>query len=203
MAIDGIKVQPEQQNFLDSHFSIAPQWDSFRSNLKDKSFANAVITDTRSDDKLKIFAKAINMRDQVKGKTVKAPSDTSGSYDVKYHPSEGRFSCTCPDWTYKRSVGGGDCKHIARIKPNTKNMLMKKIATMPPASALFSVGRTINREHKDKTTTEKIKTENKAYEAAYHRPGFIHQWLKHASVSADVNELAKKMAQAARNLLII
>ncbi len=79
---------------------------------------------------------------------------------------------------------------------------MKKTATMPPVTAIFNVGRTVNREQKDKATTEKLKTENKVYSEAYHRPGFIHQWLKHASISTDMNQLAKKMAQAAKELLI-
>ncbi len=75
MAIDAAKIEPEHQGFLDNHFSIAPNWDDFRKNLKDKSFTNAVIADTRSNDRLKIFAQAISMRDQSKGKVFKAPSD--------------------------------------------------------------------------------------------------------------------------------
>src|SRR5689334_5962055 len=105
MAIDAVKIQPEHQEFLDTHFGISPQWGDFHKKLKDRAFVDAVSVDTRSDDKLRAFAQAIGMRDQSGNKALKVPSDVSGSYRVKYHPEVKRFSCTCPDWTYKRSTG--------------------------------------------------------------------------------------------------
>lgn len=197
MTIDAVKIQPEHSSFLDSHFGVAPQWADFQNKLKDRTFADAVSADTRSNDKLKAFVQAIGMREQDKGRTAKVPSDSSGSYQVQYHSSANRFSCTCPDWTYKKSVGGGDCKHIDRMKTRTKNNLMKTASVISPADVMFRVGRVINREHKDRAATERLKTENAVYEEAYPRPGFVQQWLKHA----NDQELTKKMTQAVRRLL--
>lgn len=197
MAIDAVKVEPQHQNFLDNHFGINPQWSDFHKKLKNHSFVNAVSADTRSDDRLKEFAKIIGMREQAKGPSLKVPSDVSGSYRVKYHSSVDRFSCTCPDWTYKKSVGGGDCKHIDRIKSDKKESLMKVASVVSPTEVLFRVGRVVNREHKDRADTEKLKAENLAYDTAYPRTGFISQWVKHAFAQ----ELTKKMAQSAKRLL--
>lgn len=198
MAIEAEKIDPLHQNFLDMHFGISPQWTDFHKKLKDPSFISAVKSDTRSDDKLKAFVQAVGMRDQAKGKSVKAPSDSNGSYKIKYHPQANRFSCTCPDWTYKQSVGGGECKHIQRMKAGSRENLMKtKKAEMGPIDAAFRVARTIGREHKDKAVTQKLQAENTALSQAYPRPSFISEYLKHAE---DV-EWAKKIGQAARALL--
>lgn len=67
-----------------------------------------------------------------------------------------------------------------------------------PADVMFRVGRVVNREQKDKATASNLATENAAFQAAYPRPSFVNQYLKHAS---DMTYLAKKMASAARNLL--
>jgi len=197
MAIDGIKVEPEHRDFLDTHFGVSPQWSDFHKKLKDRTFVNAVSADTRSDDKLKAFAQALNMRDQSKGRSLKVPSDTSGSYKVKFHQEANRFSCTCPDWTYKRSVGGGDCKHIERLKAAKKESLMKTASVISPADVLFRVGRVVNREHNDKAQAKKLKAENSAYAQAYPQQPFLSQWMKRA----ESQELVNKMTKAARRLL--
>lgn len=199
MASEAVKISPQNQSFLDNHFGISPQWEDFHKKLKSRSFMQAVEVDTRSNDKLKAFAQAVGMRDQSRGKAVKVKSDSSGSYNVKYHPDAGRFSCTCPDWTYKRSVGGGDCKHIDRLKSSTKDSLMKT-AGVSPAEVMFRIGRTINKEHKDKAETKRLNAENQIYDTAYHRPGFIAQWVKHAHVGYGI-KLAKEMSQAARRMM--
>lgn len=227
MAIEGVKIKQQYQDFLDEHFSISPRWDDFHKKLKSKSFVTAVQHDTRSDDKLKAFVSAVSMREQAKGPAVKAPSDTSGEYKIRYHPEHDRFSCTCPDWTFKRSVSGADCKHISRLKEGAKESLMKKTANMVSAAdVLFRIGRTVRQKEKNEIATQNLKAENEAFSQAYPQQSFIQSFLKKASPSRELIkkaveanrippllketynqrwredvEMAKKMAQAARKML--
>lgn len=196
MAIEGVKIQPQHQNYLDEHFGVSPKWDDFHKKLKDKSFVTAIGADTRTDDKLKAFVSAVAMREQAKGPSVKAPSDVSGSYKVRYHPEHDRFSCTCPDWTFKRSVSGADCKHIDRLKSSAKDSLMKK-ASMGPLDAIFRLGRTINHEKKDRQVAGQLKEQNQFLQQAYPQQSFIQAFMKKQAG----DELAKKIAQVAKKML--
>jgi len=198
--IEGVKIQRKDQDFLDEHFSITPKWDDFHKKLKNKSFVTAVQSDTRTNDKLKAFVSSVSMREQSKGPSVKAPSDVSGSYKVKYHPDHDRFSCTCPDWTFKRSVTGSDCKHISRLKTDSKESLMNKTKEAnfgTAADVMFRVGRAVNKEKKDLNTAANLKAENQIYSQAYPQQSFIQAFLK----KAEWDEMAKKLAHAARRLL--
>ncbi len=223
MAIEGVKIKPQYQAFLDEHFSISPKWDDFHKKLKNKSFVTAVQQDTRSNDKLKAFVDAVSMREQAKGPAVKALSDVSGSYKVRYHPEHDRFSCTCPDWTFKRSVSGADCKHIDRIKTTSKDSLMEKTKEASAAEVLFRIGRTVNHEKKDNATAANLKAENEMLNQAFPRQSFVQAFLKKGSEIAKQtveankmhpllkeayrrkfaqdSEMAKKMGQAARRML--
>lgn len=196
MAIEGVKIERQYQDFLDEHFSVSPKWDDFHKKLKNKSFVTAVQHDTRSDDKLKAFVSAVSMREQAKGPAVKAPSDVSGTYKVRYHPEHDRFSCTCPDWTFKRSVSGSDCKHISRLKEGAKESLMKKTANMVSAAdVLFRIGRTVKKKEQDEAVTRNLAAENAAYSQAYPTPSLIQSFLKKA---ADSRGLVRKTIEANR-----
>lgn len=113
---------PQHDEFLDHHFSIYPQWDKFKSKLRSPSFVEAVRQDTRADDKLKRYSEANGKHVQARGvPSFQIPSESSGKkYTVKYHADDGRFSCNCGDWVYKRShqqrKPNKDCKHIAKVK---------------------------------------------------------------------------------------
>jgi hypothetical protein len=58
--------------------------------------------------------------------------DGKASYILRYHPKEGRWSCTCPDWNYRRKGLGEDhkehhdCKHIIAHKTRRKVWNVKK-----------------------------------------------------------------------------
>ena len=43
------------------------------------------------------------------------PVVTIGNYQISLH-RDGRYSCTCPDWRYRRAQAGEDCKHIIGFK---------------------------------------------------------------------------------------
>ncbi len=197
MAIEGVKIAPHHQEFLDSHFGgVAPDWMAFHKKLTDPQFSTAVQEDTRSNDKLKAFSSAISMRDQHEGPSSRARSDVGGSYKVRYHPQEKRFSCSCPDWTYKKSVSGEDCKHITRMKSRTKENLVSKtkVAMMPPIETLLRVGNTMRRQEKDEQSAQRLKAQNQAFQEAFPQPGIVQAWLKHASIQAS-------LALAAKNIL--
>lgn len=222
MAIEAVKIAPEHQNFLDEHFGVSPRWDALQRKTKNPSFVDAVQADTRSDDKLKMFVTALAMREQAKGPAVKAPSDVSGSYKVRYHPAQDRFSCSCPDWTYKRSISGADCKHITRIKDASKEKLMQQTKQASPAEVLFRIGKAVRSEHKTLNDAGNLKQENAVYQQAYPREGFLSAFMKkqaeiqefiraqaippmlkqgYALKFKEDAEMAKKMAQAAKRML--
>ena len=133
-------ILPHQQGFLDEHFQVDPNWKKFHRNLRSKSFVATVRQDTRSDSKLKRFVRMVGLRQQSKSKGIPAPGDGGKTYKIKYHPEARRFSCSCRDWTYKRSVKNrgpeGDCKHIKRMKEGAKQTLMSKVAALQVGRAL-------------------------------------------------------------------
>lgn len=114
-----LKLAAPAQEKLDLHFS-APgdgkKWAVFKRELKSKGFLKAVESDERSDEKLKQYAKMIHLHKTGKGPTFPVAGDSGKKYTVKYHPDIERFTCSCPDWTIKRSTSGGDCKHIQKLK---------------------------------------------------------------------------------------
>ncbi len=110
---------------LDQHFDSdwsgkGKKWNAFRQNLKSKRFAEAAMSDPRADEKLKKYVEMVHLHKAGKGPTFPVKSDSSGkTYQVKYHPSIGRFTCPCLDWTIKHSIDGGDCRHIRKLKSQT------------------------------------------------------------------------------------
>lgn len=121
------KAQPQHQEFLDEHFSISPQWASFKKKLRSPSFVEAVKQDTRADDKLKRYSEGNGLHVQARGvPTFPVPSQSSGKwYTVKYHPESDRFTCNCGDWVHKRSwqekKRQGECKHVQLVRMELKN----------------------------------------------------------------------------------
>lgn len=120
--VSAVKIRPQDQEFLDEHFSLSPAWKDFRKKLKAKSFVEAVKEDPRSDSKLKRYSEAngMHLRDR-KVPAFPVPSQSSNkTYNVKYHPQTGRFSCSCGDWVHARSHQTAktkqDCKHIWLVK---------------------------------------------------------------------------------------
>lgn len=114
--------QPQHEEFLDEHFSLSPQWKTFKKKLRAKSFVEAVRQDTRSDDKLKRYSTANALHVQAKDvPKFSIPSMSGGKkYSVKYHSNVDRFSCNCGDWVHAKShqtsKAEQDCKHIRHVK---------------------------------------------------------------------------------------
>lgn len=119
--------QPQHEEFLDHHFSLNPQWKTFKGKLRSKSFVEAVRQDTRADDKLKRYSEANALHAQARGvPTFSVPSASSSrKYSVKYHAGPDRFSCNCGDWIHTRSHQSGkalqDCKHIRQVKSDLQS----------------------------------------------------------------------------------
>ncbi len=120
------QAQPQHQEFLDEHFSVNARWKDFRKKLKSSTFVSAVKQDTRSDEKLKRYSEANGKHLRARGvPTFPVPSQSSSkTYNVKYHPDDGRYSCNCGDWIHARSHQTAkrkqDCKHIWLVKNELK-----------------------------------------------------------------------------------
>ena len=100
----------------DKHLSNPdPNWNTFERNLKKKGFQKAIETDPRADEKLKKYVENYGgflSSKQVSSKIVSR--DSGQPYVIKELPG-GRLGCSCKNWQYRRSVDGGDCKHIKAL----------------------------------------------------------------------------------------
>jgi hypothetical protein len=119
------KVQAEK------HFESAdPNWNRFEKNLKLKTFQKVVAGDPRADDKLKKYVDNFGGYLTSKKITAKIVSPDSGKpYVIKEIPG-GRLACNCGNWQYRKSVDGGDCKHIEAI-------VMKKLSFAEKVKAAY------------------------------------------------------------------
>ena len=204
-----LPVRREHQEFLDDHFGVSPQWKSFHRNLRKPEFGDAVRQDTRSDRKLKRFTKMVGMRQQSKQPGLKASGDTGKTYRIKYHPEAKRFSCSCNDWTYKRSVknrgAGGECKHINRMKDSMKQTLMKTGSLL----GIARIARGVGQEEKTRDSAKKAKITQEAYKRNFPRPSLAEEWffgkkaaaVRGRSASALREELIRLLSMPAGNRL--
>jgi len=92
-----------------------PNWAGFDQNLERKSFRKAVLADPRADSKLKKFVATQAKIRQHSGPEAKVMSSTGkGGYSVQRH-RDGTYTCTCPDFKYRRTFDGKPCKHIKGV----------------------------------------------------------------------------------------
>lgn len=112
------------------------RWKSFAKDVKSRAFLEALANDPRADEKLRAFSSAVHLRATDKVPVTKVRGE-GGTYQVRYHPSTGRHSCTCGDWTYKKSIDGGECKHIRSVSGRVKMA----------SPALLALGRILSAEH--------------------------------------------------------
>lgn len=115
----------------EKHFESAdPDWKSFEKNLRSKHFRDVVETSSRADDKLKRYTKNYGGYLASTDKLGKVESESSNKkYTIKLVGD--RIACGCKDWQYKRSHGGGDCKHIAKLKEKRSSLgEMAKLALL-------------------------------------------------------------------------
>jgi hypothetical protein len=124
-AYSGRTKYPTALEKANAHFgSEKPDWKAFDKNLKSKKFREVIKKHPESDAKLKRYNK--NYGGYVSSKDTEA--EVTGSKGTKYKVKDlhnGRYACGCGNWHYRRSVDGGDCKHIKALK---KSKLLKKEA---------------------------------------------------------------------------
>lgn len=154
--------KPTHQEFLDSLFSDADEarWRDFRRNLRSKAFVNSVQGDDRADSKMKRYAEALNMHYNGKGPNFTVPGSGTKTYQVKYHPKQERWSCSCPDWGFKRShqtdKAQQECKHVQMVKLELRSQgeTVEKTAgrLLPLASVAGIGGRVVQKKRDDRQT---------------------------------------------------
>jgi len=135
-----LKVAASLEEKLDQHFDMpgnGKKWTSFRQNLRSKTFTEAVKNDPRADEKLKKYSEMVHLHKIGKGPSFPVTGDSGKRYVVKYHPKIERFTCSCPDWTIKHSIDGGDCKHIRKLKSQADMVKAAGVALRE----LFGAGR--------------------------------------------------------------
>lgn len=100
----------------EKHFdSEDPNWKEFEKNLRLKTFQKVVSEHPKADEKLKRYIENYGSYLLSKNTTANVTSpDTGHTYTIKELPG-GRLGCNCGNWQYRRSVDGGDCKHIESI----------------------------------------------------------------------------------------
>lgn len=109
------KVSPEEK--AERHFSSpSPDWKAFEKNLRGKPFRETVKRHPQADEKLKKYVNNFGGHLASKDLVAEVKSGDSGrTYKVKRLPN-GRLTCSCGDWQFKKSVGRGNCKHIKSLK---------------------------------------------------------------------------------------
>jgi hypothetical protein len=88
------------------------KWRKFAKNVRDPQFVQRVADHPESDPTLALHAKS--MHELSRGapvNTIKSSRLPGRSYEIR-RTSTGRLACTCPDWRFKGTVTGNDCKHI-------------------------------------------------------------------------------------------
>ena len=91
-------------------------WGTFRQRLqRSPGYRQAVLLHPQADAKLKRHVRAMGALHE--GTHLKKVQSLSGpqKYQLKLM-SSGRLGCTCPDWRYRKSHGGGDCKHVRAFR---------------------------------------------------------------------------------------
>jgi hypothetical protein len=91
-------------------------WLTFQQRLqRSPGYRQAVLLHPQADAKLKRHVRAMGALHE--GTHLKKVQSLSGpsTYQLKLM-SSGRLGCTCPDWRYRKSHGGGDCKHVRAFR---------------------------------------------------------------------------------------
>lgn len=194
-------ILPQHTDFLDEHFGVESKWNSFRRNLKNQQFVDAVNQDTRSDRKLKRFSKQVGLRDRSKQPGLPVIGDSGATYKIKFHPETKRLSCSCNDWTYRRSVRNrgarGDCKHIKRMK-NT--MAGQKLTKEAVALGLARIARGIHKEDKAEDERIRSKIQHKAYKRYFPRTSLIHDIIFKTAAAQVRGDAAAAFLDGAKRL---
>jgi hypothetical protein len=102
---------------VDRHFSSAsPDWNAFEKGLRSKPFRELAKKHELADPKLKTYIKNFGGYLASKDELARIKSKDSGATYVIKDLHNGRLGCNCGNWQYRKSVRGGDCKHIKSLK---------------------------------------------------------------------------------------
>lgn len=107
----------------EKHFSSSDKnWPEFEKNLRSKHFQEAASSHPEADNKLKRYVKNYGGYLSSKETVGQIPSErTSKTYLLKKVGR--RTACGCKDWQYKKSHGGGDCKHVKMLKKEKRSFV--------------------------------------------------------------------------------
>lgn len=101
------------------HFKAkSPDWGRFNERIVDKGFREAVSKDPRADARLRKFVRMQGRIREYRGpEQLVTSSQGDKRYSVQFHKDIGRYTCSCPDFKYKKGLTrGGECKHIRQVK---------------------------------------------------------------------------------------
>ena len=120
-------------------------WGEFEKNLRSKHFRSVVSGHPQADDKLRKYVKNYGGYLASKETVGQAPSErTEKVYLVK--KVDGRWACNCGNWQYRKSVDGGDCKHIRALK---KELMVKQSFAASLVHGLTTVDQSRRRAKKN------------------------------------------------------
>ena len=91
-------------------------WIDFQRRMqRSPGYRQALLLHPQADAKLKRHVRAMGALHE--GTHLRKVRSLSGpkQYQLKLMTS-GRLGCTCPDWRYRKSHGGGDCKHVRAFR---------------------------------------------------------------------------------------
>jgi hypothetical protein len=107
-----------RESGLADEFHAAPKkdWGRFGELVRSKKFRDALADHPGSDEVLRKYLASYGAF--VRGKrvgTVTSRSDPSVRHSIR-SVGDGRLGCSCKDWQFKRSISGGDCKHVESFR---------------------------------------------------------------------------------------
>lgn len=121
------------QKVDEHHRAEKKDWSAFEQSLKSPRFVAEVKRHPESDEKLKAYTEVNNKFARSKNVVMRLPSSASGAMHTIKKLPDGRLGCSCKDWQYKHSWGGGECKHIRAAKSSLekKASALRELARNP------------------------------------------------------------------------
>jgi hypothetical protein len=153
----------------EEHFSdVDPNWKRFEKNLRSKKFQKAVAEHPQSDNKMKRYVKNFGGYLTSKETVGKVRSESSGKkYSVKKVGK--RLACGCKNWQYRRSVDGGDCKHIKSMEKESTAAMVKRAFLADLMHAATMADRSRQRAKRELTAGRQMSAFAKQHEIAEHQ----------------------------------
>ncbi len=156
----------------EKHFGAADKdWGTFEKNLRSKNFREVVSSHPAADDKLQRYVK--NYGGYLGSKNTKGQIPSESSKKVYLVKKVGnRWACNCKNWQYRRSVDGGDCKHITALK---KELMEKRSFVAGLTHGLLTMDQSRRRAKKQLAVGSMASQVAKAHTVAEGQNMFQHQ----------------------------